>query len=96
MFMYIYGFWDYYEIIGLEFLYFIWFLESDVMENCMYYWYLYKYNEKNIFLKIKMINELISEKLLFLRLFLLILWFLNKYFLERVYLFFFLVFFGDI
>lgn len=94
--MYIYGFWDYYEIIGLEFLYFIWFLESDVMENCMYYWDLYKYNEKNIFLKIKMINELISEKLLFLRLFLLILWFLNKYFLERVYLFFFLVFFGDI
>lgn len=72
MFMYVYGFWDYYEIIGLEFLYFIWFLESDVMENCMYYWYLYKYNEKNIFLKIKMINELISEKLLFLRLFLLI------------------------
>lgn len=94
--MYIYGFWDYYEIIGLEFLYFIWFLESDVMENCMYYWYLYKYNEKNIFLKIKRINELISEKLLFLRLFLLIVWFLNKYFLERVYLFFFLVFFGDI
>lgn len=94
--MYVYGFWDYYEIIGLEFLYFIWFLESDVMENCMYYWYLYKYNEKNIFMKIKMINELISEKLLFLRLFLLILWFLNKYFLERVYLFFFLVFFGDI
>lgn len=46
VFMYIYGFWDYYEIIGLELLYLIWFLESDAMENCMYHWYSYKHNEK--------------------------------------------------
>lgn len=95
VFMYIYGFWDYYEIIGLELLYLIWFLESDAMENCMYHCYSYKHNEKNIFLKIKMINELISEKLLFLRPFLLTSWFSNKYFSERVHLFLSPVSFGD-